>query len=270
MKKFFVSNVACKEEGVNIGISPGRFDTKQLILSAIAVLAYSTSDTVVQFIRSINREDLAKCQLFINDDFTSLFPAIPSYHDIEAAWKNNSEKILRAKYLNDSENIKTIANSVLDKICNLEAIDCFMDLYYSNYNYTDSFESALETTIRFVERAIRDSINESMYYCTVKAYVKEANSNFITLPIYIQGWRNILKLIPGSENIEYAILPDGNNDMLVVEAFDKGIVLKKYVKGMNNVIYSGRFFVKASDMETAIRIIQRLPSAINTQKTNYA
>ena len=66
--------------------------------------------------------------------------------------------------------------------------------------------------------------------------------------------------VEGGENIDYAVFPD-NDGTVVIESFDKDIIMKKHVKGMPNVSYSGRFFVKVSDMEAAKVVIARLPKS---------
>ncbi len=260
MKKFLVSNKVFCVAGsdINIGIAPGKFDTKQLILSAIAVLTYFPEKSV-RFIRTVDRKELSKCQLFINDDFTTLFPVIPSYHDIGKTWEKNCEKILNKYSVYDNEAINFIMKSVEEKICNLEPIDCLMHLYTASSNEKDSFEEALEVTLRLIKKAIKDSINDRMLFYTVKAYVEKSTTNYISLPLYVQGWRNILQNVDSENNIEYAIFPDGE-DMFVIESLDKDLVMKKHVKGIKGLSYSGRFFVKVADIQTAENVIAKLPT----------
>lgn len=259
MKRFLVSKDVGFNNDVNIGIAPGKFDTKQLILSALAVLIHSSDEKFVYFVRTIERTVLAKCNLFINDDFTTMFPVIPSYYDIETTWKKNCKTILRNYSNFDDESIKFIEGSVREKICNLESIDCIMELYEaSSSSYNDSFEEALNVTLKLIEKFIKDSLKERMYYLTVKNYVQKADKNYITPPIYVQGWRSIVQNVNCSNQIEYAIFSE--DDSYIIEAFDKDLIFKKYVKGMQGVYYSGRFFVKVADMEAALKIIDKLPT----------
>ena len=258
MRRFSVGNEVIGREDFNVGIAPGKFDTKQLILSSLAVLTFATEDRMVKFIRTVNRDELAKCQLFINDDFTTIFPVIPSYHDVVKQWETNSRKILKNTQICDEEGIAFVIDSMSEKISNLEAIDCLMELYSTHYSCEDSFGNALEVTLKLIEKEIRDSIDERIYYNTIKAYVEKADSNYIEPSIYVQGWRNIVANIEDGENIEYALFPDDNGTM-VIESFDKSIIMKKYAKGMPNVSYSGRFFVKVGDKESAIKVIEKLP-----------
>lgn len=260
MRNFFVSDVASNEkvvEGdVNVGVAPGKFDTKQLILSAIAVLSAKAKGKWVRFVRTINIEELSKCTLFINDDFTTMFPVIPSYHDIEEAWNKNAAVILSKHYVCDDEGIKFVSQCVIKKICNLEAIDCMMQLYDSSA--LNSFEDALNTILKFIDKFISDAVKDRMYLETVKMYVAKSTSNYVQFPLYIQDWRYMLSIIPNAENIEYAILPDDENTY-VVEAFDKNLCVKKHVKGLKGVVYSGRFFVRVTDIQTAEKIVAKLP-----------
>lgn len=261
MRKFSVSNVASDRRmsggDINVGIAPGKFDTKQLILSAITVLSAEAKNKWVRFVRTINIEELSKCMLFINDDFTTMFPVIPSYHDIEKAWNRNAVEILSRYYVCDEEEIKFASQCVIKKICNLEAIDCMMQLYDSNM--ANSFEDALNIILKFIDKFISDAVKDRMYFGTAKSYVEEATSNYVQFPLYIQDWRNILLNIPNSEKIEYAVFPD-EEDTYVIEAFDKDTCVKKYVKGLKGVAYSGRFFVRVNNIETAEHIVAKLPT----------
>lgn len=259
MKKFLVSNNAGFKHDVNVGIAPGKFDTKQLILSALTVLEKSSEDKFVRFVRTIKREELSKCKLFINDDFTTDFPQIPSYHDIEKTWEKTCDIILK-KYINyDEYNLGIVIESVKEKICDLESIDCIMEFYDASPLYSDSFEEALTFTLRLIEKFILDSLNENMFFYTVKANVEKAKENYVFLPLYVQGWRSIIKNMKTAGHIKYAIFPECNNTY-IIEAYDKELIFKKYVKGMKGVYYSGRFFVKVTNMETAIKVIERLPN----------
>lgn len=260
MRKFLVSNIV-HEGDLNVGIAPGKFDTKQLILSAIVVLSGIASKRIVRFVRTMKREELAKCKLFINDDFVTLFPAIPSYHDIENTWVKNSQKILSEYAMCGEKEFEFVKNSVKEKVCNLEAIDCLMELY-DGYNRTvDSFENALKVTLKLIEKSIKDSVNEILYYNTIVSYIERATANYITPPVYVQGWRNIVASTANGNKIEYAIMPD-EDGTLVIEAFNrKQIVMKEHVRNMNGLTYSGRFFVKVGDMDTAEKVIERLPSS---------
>lgn len=259
MRNFSVSNVASDRKvlrgDVNVGIAPGKFDTKQLILSAIAVLSAEAQDKWVRFVRTINMAELSKCNLFINDDFTTMFPVIPSYHDIEDAWNKNATRILKKHYVCDEEGVEFVSRCVVKKICNLEAIDCMMQLF--DINVSESFEDALNTILKFIDKFISDAVRGKMYLKTVKLYIEKTNSNYVELPLYIQDWRHIVSIIPNSEKVEYAIFPDG--DTYLVEAFDKNICIKKYVKGLKGIVYSGRFFVRASDLHAAEKIVSKLP-----------
>ena len=172
MKKFSVGNEVIGRWDFNVGIATGKFDTKQLILSSIAVLTYASYDKMVHFVRTVKREELAKCQLFINDDFTTLFPVIPSFYDVKKNWEQNSKKILAERGVHDEDGLKFVTESVSEKICNLEAIDCLMDLYTMQYNDdSDSFEEALKVTLKLIEKEIKDSVYERIYFNTVKSYV---------------------------------------------------------------------------------------------------
>jgi len=268
MKRFLVTRDVGFKSDVNIGIAPGKFDTKQLILSALAVLIHSSKERIVHFVRTLERTTLSKCNLFINDDFTTMFPVIPSYHDIETTWKKNCKNILKNYSNYDAESIKFIEESVSEKICDLESIDCIMELYESTHNgYSDSFEEALNITLRLIEKFIQDSLKEQMYYLTVKNYIQKTDKNYITPPVYIQGWRSIVRNVNCSGHVEYAIFTEDNNSYMI-EAFDKNLIFKKYVKGMQGVYYSGRFFVKVTNMEAALKIIDKLPTKVmlNSEK----
>lgn len=261
MKNFLVSNVAGFRNDINVGIAPGKFDTKQLILSALVVLERASENTFVQFVRTIDRKELAKCRLFINDDFTSDFPKIPSYHDIDKTWAKTYKTII-SKYTNyDEESFKIVVESVKEKISDLEAIDCIMELYEAFEYHTDSFEEALKFTLKLIEKFISDSLKERMYFNTVKANMEESNLNYIYLPVYVQGWRTIVKNINPVTQIQYAIFSEDNDNSrnYIIESIDKKIVMKKYVKGMKDVCYSGRFFIKVTNMDAAINVIERLP-----------
>lgn len=268
MKNFLVSSVIGRGD-LNVGIAPGKFDTKQLILSAIVVLSEMSSEKMVRFVRTIRTEELSKCKLFINDDFVTLFPSIPSYHDIEKTWIKNSEKILSKFAMCGEKEIEFVKNSVKEKVCNLEAIDCLMELYDVYDRFTDSFEKALSVTLKLIEKSIKDSVNEIMYYHTIVAYVERATANYITPPIYVQGWRNIVASVTGGNKIEYAIFPD-DDGTLVIEAFNKDIILKEYVRRMQGLTYSGRFFVKVGDIETAEKVIERLPKKFEKETAKFA
>lgn len=266
MRKFSVSSKGLKGECINVGIAPGKFDTKQLILSSLVVLKYEAKNTIVRFVRTIDRNELAKCKLFINDDFTTLFPVIPSYHDVSKTWEDSYRTILSKQYIDESA-MEFVKDSVEEKISNLEAIDCIMDLY-DNIRQ-DSFEEAFNVTLKLIDKFINDSIYEKMYYATVKYCVDNMKSNFINPPVYIQGWRNIVKLANANSFVEYAIFPD-NNNCFVIESYDKDTVMKKYVKGMRGVCYSGRFFVKVTNLEDAYKVIEKLPTKQKRLNENLA
>lgn len=262
MKNFSVGNNAVFYGDVNVGIAPGKFDTKQLILSSIIALSAISRGEMVRFVRTINRAELARCKSFINDDFTTMFPVIPSYHDIETTWKDNSREILKMFYVTDEEGIEKVTKSVEEKICNLEAIDFIMELYESKRTSAfDSFEAALNVTLDLIEKYIKDSVRDRMYYMTVKNYVDMAESNYIAPCVYVHGWRNILNELPEAQKIEYAIFPDADSTY-IIESRNKNISLKKYVKGAAGVTYSGRFFVRVNSKETAYELIKRFPSKI--------
>lgn len=270
MRKFFVGN-SCNTtyKTINVGIAPGRFDTKQLILSALAVLAYATTDVNIRFVRSVNKEQLAGCQVFINDDFTTMFPVIPSFHDIESTWDNNAKDILKAYAVLNDEEVLKIGKSVKTKICNLESIDCLMEMYEVLHKNVDCFEDALSLTLSLIEKFVKDSIDELMFFFTVKAYTDTLTDNYITLPLYIQGWRNIVRELGAHNSVEYAVFPEGN-DAYLIESYDKDMVMKKHVKGMHGLLYSGRFFVKVTDLETAKHVLAKLPRRVNKKAENYA
>ena len=271
MRRFSVSSKVIDSRTFNIGIAPGKFDTKQLILSGLAVLNFYPRKGHIRFVRTLNPDELSKCQLFINDDFTTMFPVIPSYHDVKGQWEEISSNILVGFGMCDEDGVRFVTESVSEKICNLEAIDCLMDLYFTpviNSNF-DSFESALEVTLKLIEKEIRDSIDERVYYSCVKVYIEKATKNYIIPPMYVQGWRNIVANVPEGENIDYAVFPD-HDGTLVIESFDKDIIMKKYVKGMNGISYSGRFFVKVSDINTAEKVIERLPKASKKDIIKFA
>jgi len=269
MRKFIVSDNVNQSLEFNVGIAPGKFDTKQLILSAITVLATNAIGDVVRFVRTIERKELAKCRLFINDDFTTMFPVIPSYHDIEQTWDENCYKILKNMARYDESGIKIASESIKEKICNLESIDCLMELYECKYQNTDSFEDALNLTIKLIEKFISDSISEMMYFNTIKIYVERATGNYIDPPIYVQGWRSIVNNLDLAGKIQYAIFHEEKN-IYRIESVDKNLILKKYIKGMEGVCYSGRFFIKVKDMEIALKVIERLPKYISTSNERFA
>lgn len=270
MKNFSVSNYVMGMDSVNIGISPGKFDTKQLILSSIAVLFFSAIQKNVHFVRTLEREELSKCQMFINDDFTTIFPVIPSYNDVEKQWKENSSQILSAFHIYDEESISFVSGAVGEKICNLESIDCLMDLYSIQTNmYIDSFDEALKITLKLIKKEIKDAIDEKIYFHTIKLFVENANDNYFESNIYVQGWRHIIKNINNGTNISYAVFPDEDGTLLI-ESFDKNIIMKKYVKGMPGVSYSGRFFIKVRDIDVAKNVIQKLPKRSIDKSEKYA
>ena len=259
MRRFSVGNDVLSRGDINVGIAPGKFDTKQLILSSIAVLSAEATGGMVRFVRTVNMKELSKCVLFINDDFTTMFPVIPSYHDIENAWNKNAAKILKKYAVYDEEGKDFISSSVIEKICNMEAIDCIMQLYSAdNYSSVDSFEEALDVTLKFIDKFIKDSVKDRMFYLTIKAYVDKAEENYISLPVYVQGWRHILSLLPSADKIEYVILPD-EEGTYVVEARDKEMSVKKYVKGLKGITYSGRFFVRVNGIDVAESVVSKLP-----------
>lgn len=268
MRNFSVGKEVLTKRDINVGIAPGKFDTKQLILSAIAVLAAEANGGMVRFVRTVNMEQLSNCVLFINDDFTTMFPVIPSYHDIATAWNKNAASILKKYSVYDDDGKDFVNSSVIEKICNLEAIDCIMQLYKTdNYSYIDSFEEALNVTLGFIDKFIADSVKDRMFFLTVKAYVNEAEVNYLKLPVYVQGWRHILSLLPNAESIDYVIFPDEENTF-VVEAKDKEMSVKKYVKGLKGITYSGRFFVRVNDIDVAEKVVSKLPKRKNlNQKT---
>lgn len=261
MRNFSVSNVASDERmsggEVNVGIAPGKFDTKQLILSAITVLSAEAQSKWVRFVRTINMAELSKCNLFVNDDFTTMFPVIPSYHDIEKTWNKNAQSILARYYVCDKEGIEFVSSAVVDKICNLEAIDCMMQLYDKNEENT--FEDALNIILKFIDKFIADAVKGRMYMGTVEAYLEKAKSNYVEFPIYVQDWRHMLSLISNAEKIDYAVFPD-EEGTYIVEAFDKNLCVKKYVKGLKGIVYSGRFFVRVNDLKIAETVISKLPA----------
>ena len=269
MKNFSVSSKVIGMSDFNIGIAPGKFDTKQLILSSLAVLFFAAEKKTVRFIRTVKREELAKCQLFINDDYTTMFPVIPSYHDVVMQWEANAFKILDGCGVCDEEGLDFVIKSVSEKMRNLEAIDCLMDLYCTHDRSKDSFEDALKVTLRLIEKEIKDSVDERISYYTIKSYIDAAESNYIAPSKYVQGWRNIVLNVDGGNNIQYAVFPD-DDGTLQIESFDKDIIMKKYAKGMQGVIYSGRFFVKVSDMEAAKKVIGKLPKNAKGANALYA
>jgi len=263
MAKFLISNVAGTGNNFNVGIAPGKFDTKQLILSAIVVLERAARNEVVKFVRTIETTELSKCTLFINDDFTTDFPQIPSYHDIDNTWEKTCKIILRKSERYNKDELEIVVKSVKEKICDLEAIDCIMEFYEPTFirsSYKDSFEEALKFTIRLIEKFISDSLNEIMYFNTVKANIQNSKNNYAQIPIYVQGWRNIVKMLNDAKHIQYAIFPE-YNDGYIIEALDRDLIFKKHVKGMKGVYYSGRFFVKVTNMETALNVIERITKA---------
>lgn len=272
MKRFLVGKKVGFRNDINVGIAPGKFDTKQLILSALVVLERASDNNFVQFVRTIDKEELSKCRLFINDDFATDFPQIPSYHDIGLTWERTCKTILN-KYSNfNTENMNIVLESVKEKICNLESIDCIMELYEASTLSLDSFEEALNITLKLIEKFISDSLHEAIYLPTVKANVEHSKSNYVHIPVYVQGWRSIIKNIDKMGKIEYAMFSEdgGNSSVYIVEALDKDIVMKKYVKGMADVCYSGRFFVKTSNKKAALNVIDRLPKFMSRKEEKLA
>jgi len=274
MKNFFVSsNVGGNElifrNEINVGIAPGKFDTKQLILSAIVVLLYQALGKTVRFVRTIDKTTLSKCNLFINDDFTTMFPVIPSYHDIENTWNKNAKKIIKNYVSYDEESVNIIAESVKEKICDLESIDCIMELYEASNHIKDSFEDALRLTLKLIDKFIMDSIREKMFFLTIKSYVKDSVTNYITPSVYVQGWRSIVRNVDDEHKILYAVFYEADK-CYRIESIDKQLIMKKYAKNMPGVCYSGRFFLKVTDMETALKVIEKLPKTINKTAENLA
>lgn len=260
MERFLVGSDILAGD-INIGVAPGRFDTKQLILSAIAVLYAESLDKFVKFVRTVDMTVLSKCSMFINDDFTSLFPVIPSYYDIEKTWDNNCERILRKYNVIDKESVEIVSKSVKEKICNLEAMDCMMELYTpDNSYYHDSFSDALKITLRLIEKAIVDSANDKIFSLSLIQAVENATSNYIISQMYVPGWRRLIFNMESATNVEYAIFAD-NGGTYFIEALNKDLILKKYVKGLKGLTYSGRFFLRVNDLQRAKEIIQVLPSS---------
>lgn len=258
MRNFFVSENVGFPTDYNVGIAPGRFDSKQLILSAIIVLAMNAAGKAVQFVRTVEKEKLSKCNLFINDDFVTMFPAIPSCYDISVTWKEHCNEILSEYLVNNEKNRILVAESVNEKICNLEVVDSIMEFYDSNNTKEDTFSIGLEMTLMLIERFINVSIEETIYLPTLEQYITNAKDNYFYSPVYIQGWRGVVKNIDSSNKIAYGIFPESPNTY-IIESMDKDLVMKKYVKGMPGIFYAGRYFVKVTDLETAESVIKKLP-----------
>lgn len=257
MKNFSVTQTIWQktDDEIFIGIAPGKFDTKTIILCALAVMR--DYNYHVNFVRTLQHNELKKCNCFINDDFVSLIPSIPSYHDIDKMWNNFYTDIIRSVKICNTIQTAFIYDVIMNKLMNLDSMDLIMQLYNPS-EPDNTFEKAIDITISIISSMIQNAATDSMYEGTIANLVaKEPKTNYVIFPLYTENWRIMLKRINNSQHIQYVILPD--NGIYLIASMDKDFAIHKHIKGKPNVAYSGRYYAKVSDINTAINIVNELP-----------
>ena len=257
-KKLYDDGLIDKGKDFFIGMAPGKFDTKQLVLCTLAVFANRKSRHV-SFIRTLDSNVLRKCDYFINDDFVSMIPMIPSYYDISLMWEKNFVDILRnfSRY-NESPIMNNVKDLLIERFSNLYSMDCLMSLYNPN-DPDKGLEKAIDIAIILFTEIIERTINDVILIPTIEAAIENMKgNNYIYIPLYSDNWRQIILENFESNNLDYVIFPDTNGSY-VIGSMDEDFKMSKHIKGIQNVAYSGKFYVKVADIKTAEKIITKLP-----------
>lgn len=262
MKKYFVSNFMSNNGDINIGILPGKFNTKQIILSVLAILTYSSNDMKIHFIRTADEILLAKCNIVIGDYNSNERLNIAIYSDIQSVWNNSCLVILGERLAKVEREDSFIKESIGKKICELEKTFDVSLFYEDDLCSDNSFEEALNIILKIIEKFIKDSLKDEICYYTLKSYIKHSSQNYIKLPIYTRGWRNIVLSDKEGFKIEYAIFGETRN-CYRIEAMDEELDLGTYSDKFNESCYFASDFIKTRSIEQAIKIIKKLPTVNN-------
>lgn len=268
MKKFSVRNDSMmfgnKGEILQIGVVPGKFATKQILLCVLAMMASSCEN--IRFVRTLEQEQLAKCNLFITDAFATAFPSIPVYNNIDVLWKEKHRDII--------ENIgvqvppEYVFENTKSELTKLENFDILMK--YNEYNISSKyneenkgFEKAIKLAYELIKTTLYSVASEYMYVPTLNLEIENANSEILELP-FNSNWKNALKNHPMADQIKFVIVPEGKK-LYRVECVNQDLDVRKLVRGYGNLISSTKFFAKVALIEYAYELIAKISYATKQQ-----
>ncbi len=264
MKKFSVKNnamfFATEEEVLQVGVVSGEFDTKQIVLCAMAVFASKCEH--IRFVRSEDNEQLKYCKLFITDAFSTNFPSVQSYYNVSKVWESKYKDILENMKLY-TEYDYVLENAKQD-LYNLENFDVLRKCN----NYRDEnkgFEKALKIAYEMITTILSSVASEYIYSETLNRQIENAKDEILELEIN-SNWRNALSKHPKANQINFVIVPE-NNDLYRVELVNSSIDVRKLVKGYRNLVFSGRFFAKVNSIDNAYELIDLISSKKDISKT---
>lgn len=262
MKKFSVSNEAMvfarDEEMLQIGLVPGEFDTKQIVLCVMAMM--SSNCDYIKFVRTLDNEELKYCRLFITDAFASSFPSIPVYNSIDKVWIENYKDIV--KHINVYSDPEYVLENSKEDLYNLENFDILRR--YNKYNDENKgFEKAIKLAYELIKTTIQSVAAEHMYVSTINLEIEKVKDDVLKLPLN-SNWRNALKNHLRGDKIQFVIVPESDN-LFRVECVNQSTDVRKIVKGYRNLVFSGRFFAKVNSLEHAYELIELIIS----KRKNY-
>ncbi len=260
----FSVGVESFNEDVNIGVVPGVFDAKQLVLCALAVLIHNSEHKYVRFVRTLDKEQLAICNRFITDGFAKKFPQIPSYNNVGKVWKQYGRVIIQSMYGNFAD--YNVARDYAEAdICKFENFDILTQ--YNAYvlgngrTENESFNCAIEKAYELLLAIIDSAVNRARSMYTVDAYLEKAEENILYLPFNINY--SGIKM----NQIDWVIVKE-EDGIYRVDNLSEELDLRQCIDQKLDVIYSGRFFAKVTNYDVALELIDSVENNISIKHAN--
>lgn len=252
--KFSVGrNVRIDSRQINLGVASGRFDAKQVVLTALVIMLYATKNKFVHVVRTIERNQLEKCDFFVTDGFASKFPTIPSFNNIPKVWEKYGEEI--SNFLIPSADSSSIAACAAKKVSEIEKFDILLE-YNTTMGFSneegDLFEKAVNVAITLIKQIIKSAAKHAMAIYTIKRYIEECDERVLYLPLNVDARDIVQEIAP---HIKWVITKE-DEDVFLVEAINKEIDIRQVVKDRKEAIYAGRFFCKVTSYEVARKIVE--------------
>lgn len=245
-------------KGVSIGIIPGRFDSKQVMLAAIAIMYFTAKDRKIQIVRTIDRKQLEKCNLFLTDAFDCQMNNISIYNSVSDIWEDYGEIISRD--VDCSVDSIMVLNYAQRKICALEKFDFLSE--YNNFCLTkdenENLERAINQAIVMIREIVTSAAAQSKMHFSILKYIEEAKCDILYIPFSINAKETVSKVAP---HIRWIITKEFD-DLYMLESTDDAIDIRRIIKDYKNVIYVGRDFCKVSTYEGVLLLLASMKEKI--------
>lgn len=239
-------------EILQVGVVPGEFDTKQIMLGVLIIM--SNPNIQVRFVRSLDINQLKYCKLFITDAFASQFPSIPAHNNIQKVWTKNYKGIVK-KYLGTDVNPKYILENVKEILDKLENFD-IIRTYNNPRDENQGFANAIQACHGMLETILHSQALDCMHDTTIRILMDNLQNGILELPIRM-NWRNIIKEHQNRVFVKFVIIPEAQN-LYRIEHIDEEVDVRELVKGYKNLKFSGKFYAKVGSIDEANELAKSL------------